>query len=149
MLRAGLATGYPVPSKVALQCFAHLAEQPGGKRRSSPAFRRPGFLHSNQRFSQLPTARSYRLAAALALYLTLAACSTPQTVIVHQPAAPPLSEALLHCQDEPPIPSRDAGTVPKATWLGAAIYAGRDCRNVLGKLVAVIEAWRDSIKETK
>lgn len=91
----------------------------------------------------------HRVTAALALYLTLAACSTPQTVIVHQPVAPPISAALTMCAPEPPKPPRTASDSDYAIWDAAAIYAGRDCRNVLGKLVVVLDAWRASIKEPK
>ena len=95
------------------------------------------------------TSCKLRAAAVIALYLTLAACSTaPQTVIVHQPVAPPVSAALTTCTPEPAKPPRTASDADYAIWDAAAIYAGRDCRNVLGKLVAVLDAWRASIKDT-
>lgn len=86
----------------------------------------------------------------VALYLTLTACSTtPQTVIVHQPVAPPLSAALTTCTPEPPKPPRTASDADYAIWDAAAIYAGRDCRNVLGKLVTVLRAFAASLDPKK
>src|SRR5690242_19808238 len=85
------------------------------------------------------------IAALCGLLLSDCASPAPQTIIVHQPTAPPIQAGLRTCQPEPVMPPRTASDVAYAQWLAGAVLSGRDCRNVLGKLVAVLDAFSASL----
>lgn len=106
----------------------------------------PGYAVTASQPCQLRRSRAAAIIAALCLVLG-ACASQPQTVIVHQLTAPPIQAGLRTCQAEPMMPSRTASDVSYAQWFAAAVLSGRDCRNVLGKLNAVLDAFAASLKD--
>ena len=59
--------------------------------------------------------------------LPLAACATPQAVVVRQEVPP----AMLACQAAPPPPPPTADDQALALWLVDMAASGEDCRNRL------------------
>lgn len=75
-------------------------------------------------------ALALRLLSILPVALIIAACglnSRPVTVADHPPAAD------LRCQAEPPAPAEDASVNDALAFDGAALLAGRDCRDALAR----------------
>jgi hypothetical protein len=61
--------------------------------------------------------------------LCLTGCAAPPAVVL-----PP---ALRGCQPEPPLPVGDDADF--AEWVAAVVFAGRDCRDGLARVVRLIE----------
>lgn len=68
--------------------------------------------------------------------LPLAACATPQAVVVRQEVPP----AMLACQAAPPPPPPTADDQALALWIVDVVTAGNDCRARLRHVKALLDA---------
>jgi uncharacterized lipoprotein YmbA len=62
---------------------------------------------------------------------SLTACASPAPVT--------LPTALRTCQPEPAPPGPEADDVTFAAWVAEVLFAGRDCRDALARVVEMID----------
>ena len=67
--------------------------------------------------------------------LLLALCSTACAPMPPAVLVPP---ALRACRAEPPLPPADADDGAFAAWVAEVLFAGRDCRDGLARVVGLL-----------
>lgn len=66
---------------------------------------------------------------ALCVLCLMGCAATPRVVV---------PEALRTCQAEPAPPGPEADDVALASWMADTIFAGRDCRGALARVVEML-----------